>query len=177
MGEQIVIGVDIDGINLRVGSVAGNLTRKINISRLSVQKSKEYILDEVARAIDRIITPDTVGIGVGVPSIVNVEQGVVYEVARIPSWKEVHIKSFLEKKFDLPVYVNNDANCFTTGVKYFGEGHDYENLVGLIIGEGMGAGVILNGKLHSGSNCGMGEFGKLTFREFDYEYLQKRFRE
>ena len=39
MGEQIVIGVDIDGINLRVGSVAGNLTRKINISRLSVQKS------------------------------------------------------------------------------------------------------------------------------------------
>ncbi len=170
MSEQMVIGVDIDGINLRVGRIKGNETQKIEVFKLSSEESKEHILEEVARGISSLITPDTAGIGVGVPSIVDVEQGIVYEVNRIPSWKEVHLKAFLEDKFDVPVYVNNDANCFATGVKYFGEGSAYENVVGLIIGEGMGAGVILNGKLHSGSNCGTGEFGKMTFREFDYEY-------
>jgi len=170
MKDQMVVGVDIDGINLRVGSIKGNQTQKIQSIKLTSDQTKEYILEEVANGIARVLTSETVGIGVGVPSIVNVDQGIVYEVTRIPSWKEVRLKSFLEDRFNIPVYVNNDANCFTTGVKYFGEGLEYENVVGLIIGEGMGAGIILNGKLQSGSNCGTGEFGKLTFREHDYEY-------
>ncbi len=170
MNNQIVIGVDIDGINLRVGTVQGNETKKSAVFKLSTGQSKEYILGEVVDGIASVMSPDIVGIGVGVPSIVNVEKGVVYEVNRLPSWKEVHLKSFLESRFNLPVYVNNDANCFTAGVKYFGAGTAYENVVGLIIGEGMGAGVILGGKLHSGSNCGVGEFGKLTFRDHDYEH-------
>jgi len=170
MNNHTVIGVDIDGINLRVGAVKGNKTINSAIFKLSTGQSKEYILGEIANGVASVMSTDIVGIGVGVPSIVNVEQGIVYDVNRLPSWKEVHLKSFLEDRFQIPVYVNNDANCFTTGVKYFGAGTAYENVVGLIIGEGMGAGVILGGKLHSGSNCGVGEFGKLAFREHDYEY-------
>jgi glucokinase len=65
----------------------------------------------------------------------------------------------------VPVYVNNDANCFAVGEKVFGKGKDYQNMVGLIIGTGLGAGLIINNKLYAGRNCGAGEFGMIPWKE------------
>ena len=113
---------------------------------------------------------DVTGIGVGVPSVVDTEKGIVYGVQNIPSWQEVYLKEFLENKYNLPTYVNNDANCFAAGEKYFGKAKEYENAVGLIIGTGLGAGLILNDRLYSGTNCGAGEFGTISFRGHNYEY-------
>jgi len=70
----------------------------------------------------------------------------------------------------VPVYVNNDANCFAVGEKYFGEGKGHENLMGLIIGTGMAAGIIIQNKLYNGFNCGAGEFGMLPYLDHHYEH-------
>jgi glucokinase len=66
--------------------------------------------------------------------------------------------------------VNNDANCFALGEKHFGQGKNYESIAGVIIGSGMGAGLILNGKLYEGPNCGAGEVGMLPYRESIIEH-------
>ena len=65
---------------------------------------------------------EVAGIGVGVPSLVDVDRGIVYAVQNIPSWKEVHLKNALEDVFHVPVHVNNDANCFAVGECHFGKG-------------------------------------------------------
>jgi glucokinase len=103
--------------------------------------------------------------GVGVPSLVDVDKGIVYEVQNIRSWKKVPLRRILEDRFLKPVYVNNDANCFAVGEKYFGKGRKYRNFVGLTLGSGLGAGIIINNRLYTGRNCGAGEFGTIPYRD------------
>ncbi len=80
------------------------------------------------RTIGRVFTPNAAGIGVGVPSVVDIDQGIVYDVQNIPSWKEVPLGRILGERFGRPVYVNNDANCFAAGEKHFGKGKPYRRL-------------------------------------------------
>ena len=120
--------------------------------------------------IEEVFDSAVSGIGVGVPSIVDVEKGIVYDVQNIPSWKEVHLKQLLEERFQVPVFINNDANCFAIGEKHFGKGKDHENMIGLIVGTGMAGGIIIKNQLYNGYNCGSGEFGMIPYLEHNYEY-------
>jgi len=88
----------------------------------------------------------------------------------IPSWKVVPLKEILETRYKVPVYINNDANCFALGEKYFGKAKSYRSIVGLTIGTGMGSGLIFNGKLYEGINCGAGEFGNIPYLNSNYEH-------
>jgi glucokinase len=170
MFNKSVIGVDFDGVKIRVGRVKNNKIVKFHVDEISFKESEDFIIKEIVRSIKKQFSKDTIGIGIGVPSLVDVEKGIVYLVKNVPSWKEVHLKEKLEQVFPVPVYVNNDANCFTVGVKYFGKGKNYKNLVGIIIGSGFGCGVISEGRLNSGVNGGAGEFGKIPYERHDYEY-------
>ena len=165
-----LLGIDLGGTNVRVGRVNKNSIEELTSAKITAGGAEKLILNEICNEIDKVIQTDVTGIGVGVPSVVDTERGIVYGVQNIPSWKEVYLKDYLEKKYSIPTYVNNDANCFAAGEKYFGKAKDYINAVGLIIGTGLGAGLILNGKLYSGANCGAGEFGTISFREHNYEY-------
>ncbi|MEO6976968.1 MAG: ROK family protein, partial [Mucilaginibacter sp.] len=120
--------------------------------------------------VDKLIDNDVKAIGIGVPSVVDVELGIVYDVVHIPSWKEVHLKQILEAKYNVPVFVNNDANCFILGEHYFGKGKNIKNMVGLTIGTGLGAGIIINNQLYAGPNCGAGEFGCVDYLDNNYEF-------
>ena len=68
------------------------------------------------------------------------------------------------------MFVNNDANCFALGEYYFGKGKGYNSMIGLAIGTGVGAGIIINKKLYAGRNCGAGEFGMVDYLDKIYEY-------
>jgi glucokinase len=67
----------------------------------------------------------------------------------LPAWKEVPLKTLMEDRYQVPVFVNNDANCFALGEFYFGEGRGSNSMIGLSIGTGLGAGIIINKKLYS----------------------------
>lgn len=170
MMEKAVIGVDLGGTNVRVGKVQDNQLIKHVSGPISSQDTEEVVIQEILNAIDWVMDEHVEGIGIGVPSVVDVEEGIVYSVENIPSWKKVHLKDRLEETYKMPVYVNNDANCFALGERYFGKARNHKNVVGLIIGTGMGAGVIVNDKLYSGTNCGAGEFGHIPYKEHDFEY-------
>jgi glucokinase len=170
MAKEAIIGIDLGGTKVGIGRVEdGRIVRHV-AAAVSAQGSEQQVLGEVIDAVAQVFDPLVAGIGVGVPSVVDIEQGIVYDVQNIPSWKEVRIKEILERRFGRPVYVNNDANCFAVGEKHFGKGVKFRHLVGLIVGTGLGSGLILNGRLYSGPNCGAGEFGTVPYKESILEH-------
>ncbi len=170
MKNKSVIGIDLGGTNVRVGKVVDYKIEKIVSREISSNGTERKVIDEIIECIGEVIDESVIGIGVGVPSVVDIEKGIIYDVQNIPSWKEVKLKEILECKFQVPVYINNDANCFVVGEKYFGVGKNYDNIVGLIIGTGLGSGIYFDNKLFAGANCGAGEFGMISYKDRTYEY-------
>jgi|TARA_B110000263_G_scaffold202228_2_gene181896 glucokinase len=165
-----IIGVDLGATMTSAGIVHGNKITKYLNKRTPAGETKENVLNHIYSIIESFDLKDVEAIGIGVPSVVDIENGIVYDVQYIPSWKKIKLKNILEKKFNLSVYVNNDANCFAAGEKHFGVGQNAEFLVGLVIGTGLGGGIILDGRLYNGPNCGAGEFGMLPYRAKNIEY-------
>jgi len=164
-----VVGIDLGGTNVRAGLVVDGRLAGVRSVPVRGQGAEGDVLEDLFSAVDAIIGPDVAGIGAGVPSIIDLKTGTVYDVQNIPSWKKVPLKAILEERYRRPVYVNNDANCFAAGEKHFGKLGPYDNAVGLIIGTGLGAGIIANGRLYSGINCGAGEFGMLPYLDRNFE--------
>ena len=165
------IGIDLGGTNIRTGAVENG--KIINRHAVATPKTDnpQVVIDAIIEGIRFAADGKEIeSIGIGVPSVVDWQKGIVYNVVNIPSWKEVHIKDILEKEFSVPVAVNNDANCFALGEKMFGEASAFTDVVGLTIGTGVGSGLIINGSLYSGRNTAAGEVGSLPYLDSDYEH-------
>ena len=176
MSEGTIIGVDLGGTKVRVGAVAGGAVARAVSRPISGQAAEQVVLDEITAAIAELHDDQVVGIGCGVPSVVDVATGTVFEVENIPSWKRVPLKAVLEGRFGVPTYVNNDANAFAVGEHVFGKGRAYRDLVGLTLGTGLGTGVIIDGRLYSGRNCCAGEIGAMPHKGMTVEdYCGGRF--
>lgn len=167
--------IDLGGSNIRIAQVKnGQCMNKMSITCLA-QHDASAVLKQLIQLIESTMTEQVEGIGIGVPSIVDTQHGIVYNVANISSWKEVHLKKILEDKFKLPVAINNDSNCFTLGESLFGAGQPYDNIVGVTIGTGIGAGVIVNRRLYSGQYTGAGEIGSFPYLDSDFEHYCSSF--
>ena len=163
------IGVDLGGTNIVAGLVDGqSLVKKVKVP-CPAKGTQDEVVDAIASLIEQLISDEVESIGVGVPSVVDTKNGIVYNVANIPSWVEVHLKDILEERFNIPVRINNDSNCFTLGESRFGKGQGISDMVGVTLGTGVGAGVIIDGKLYEGRNAGAGEVGCLNYLDKDYE--------
>ena len=127
-------------------------------------------MEELYQLTDQIIIPDVKSIGIGVPGLVDIKNGMVYDVVHIPSWKEVPLKKIMQERYGVPVFINNDANCFALGEYYFGQSKQVDSMIGLTIGTGLGSGLIINQKLYNGKNGGAGEFGMVDYLDKCYEY-------
>lgn len=166
----MTIGVDLGGTNLRAGIVnEGKIIQQrstILLNKDSLSKS----LSQLKSFIAPMINPSVQGIGIGVPSVVDVENGIVFNVMNIPSWKKVELKDILQKEFNMPVHINNDVNCFILGEHKYGLARPYRSVVGIAMGTGLGMGIIIHNKLYMGNNCGAGEIGLLPYLEYNFEY-------
>lgn len=158
-----IIGVDLGGTHIKGGRIFNSkIETKLQtntMAHIGGQKS----LEQLYGLIDKLIKPETNALGIGVPSVVDRHKGIIYNVQNIKNWDEVHLKSILEEKYSIPVYVDNDANCFAMGEKIFGKGRNFQNFVGITIGTGLGGGIIQNNHLLNDANCGSGEFGELPY--------------
>jgi glucokinase len=171
MSDTQVIGIDLGATNIRGAVVTGDSLSDIISVRIHSDGTVEEVLGDIYHVIDSLIDPGIAAIGIGVPSVVDVVQGIVYDVQYIPSWVEVPLKKLLEARYHKPVFVNNDANCFALGEYYFGKGKGTSSMIGLPIGTGLGCGIIIHDKLFAGHNCGAGEIGLLPYRDNILEYF------
>jgi len=160
------IGIDL-GVNYILGVVT-DLKGKILLEK--TVKVNEHTFIEVTEQIKQVIhslikdLPKTpygiIGIGLGIPGIVD-KQGEI-RVAPNLGWKNSDIKTLLEEEFQIPVIVENEANAGAYGEKQFGVGQDYENIVYVSAGIGIGVGLILNNELYQGLHGFSGEMGHMV---------------
>lgn len=158
-----LIGVDLGGTNITAVLIEETKVLKQFTCPTPFDQKKEVVVNAIAAAISEVFDARITGIGIGVPGLVDLRHNLVLDVVNIPSWDIVPLKQLLEEQFHKPVYVNNDANCFALGEKYYGKGKDYRNFVGITIGTGLGAGIVINNHLYPGSYCGAGEFGTIYY--------------
>ncbi|KAA0991039.1 ROK family protein [Dyadobacter aurulentus] len=170
------IGVDIGGTNMRAGIESGGAITWQNKTLLANKDSLSATLDQLLELIRPFTKYPVKGIGIGVPSVVDISKGIVYNVMNIPSWEEVALRDIVQSEFNLPVSVNNDVNCFILGEHRFGLARKYKSVIGMAIGTGLGSGVIIDNQLYAGNNCGAGEIGMLPYKDSILEnYVSNRF--
>ena len=161
--SKLYIGIDIGGTSI----VAARFSESELLERAEVptgaDRPAEEIMESLYKAIEMVISDEVVGIGIGMPGFMNVETGEILQINNIPSFKGFAIKPRVEKRFNLPTFQNNDANCFALGETYYGAGKKYTNLVGVTLGTGLGGGIILDRKIHTGLMGGAGEMGCVPF--------------
>ena len=164
-----IIGVDIGGTTIKAGLVADDQVSRTASVDTPSDRPQHEVVQAVFKAIEEVFESDIAGIGIGVPGLVDQQEQLVLDVVNIPSWDSLPLGELVSDYFNKSVFVNNDANCYAIGEKYFGKGKPFSNFVGLTIGTGLGAGIIINNHLYSGRFCGAGEFGNIYYRDRNIE--------
>jgi len=165
----MTLGIDIGGTTINLGLVDGaQVVKKLQIPSFPKTATLDDTLIYLGDQIERFLVPGVKQIGIGVPSLTDPVKGIVYNAANIPSWDVVPLKETLEARFDIPVFVNNDANCYALGaaVKV---AKNLPTVVTVTLGTGTGVGIVIDGKLFSGTHCGSGEIASIPYKASDYE--------
>ncbi len=170
MNKGSILGVDLGGTKVAAGRIDNGILADVFYKFIPAKSNDAGdIINAVIKAVEKVFNENVSGIGIGIPGLVDREKGIVSDVQNIPSWTEIHLKDILENHFDVPVFLDNDANCFALGEAKFGRGKGVDDFVGLTLGTGMGAGIIKNGSLMQDANCGSGEFGNIMYLDSIYE--------
>ena len=178
--EQLYIGIDMGGTKCAV--VAGHADGKI-LRRIAFPSGKDAHPDEFLprfyEAIDALLreynggaAPAAVGVSCGGP--LDTRRGVIQAPPNLPLWDEVPICALLSERYGCPAYLQNDANACAIAEWRFGAGRGTRNMVFLTFGTGLGAGLILDGRLYEGTNGMAGEAGHLRLAADGPEGYGKR---
>lgn len=162
------IGVDI-GVNY-VLCVLTDLQGKIIIEKNQIVQRTPYsgIISIVQTMIQSLLEEmpaskyGVVGIGAGVPGIVNSEGTIL--LAPNLGWTNIQLKADLEKMFQIPVIIENEAKAGAVGEQQFGAGQDFQNIIYISAGIGIGVGIIFNKQLYQGKNGFSGEMGHMIIQ-------------
>ena len=151
------IGIDIGGTKCAVvsGNLEAGVTDKIRFDTVSCEQT----LEQIYAAVEKLMPADAIGVSCGGP--LDEKRGVILSPPNLPGWDEVHIVEELERRFGIPAKLLNDANAGALAEWNFGAGRGSENMLFLTFGTGLGAGLILGGRLYSGTNGNAGEIGHI----------------
>ncbi len=155
---QNIIGIDIGGTKCAVikADLSGKLLEKIKIPTTTVDKTLSNIFEAVSKLSNK---HQIFGISCGSP--LNSNTGTILSPPNLPGWDNITITEMLTKQFGGKAYLMNDANACALAEWYFGAGKGYKNVIFLTHGTGMGAGLILDGKLYEGTSGDAGEVGHI----------------
>jgi glucokinase len=169
----LVLGVDMGGTDKIYGAVSeigGHIIVEQDLDRRGASGEDCYQL--LTELIDTLLASPGLkgrkvrGIGVGAPGITRHQEGII-KWAYALNWKDFPLKERLARRYQLPITVDNDVNLAALGELWFGAGQNTQNMVMIVDGAGIGAGIIINGALYRGSSEASGEIGHtLPGREF-----------
>lgn len=175
--EDTYIGVDLGGTKVLAARVNKMEILETEHRYLPPDNGDQnVVIGLIKEVISELIDPTVKGIGVGIPSLVDYEKGIISKIQNIPSWKNVHLTEILSQHFEIPAYIQNDANCFALGEAYFGLGQGCDHFVGITLGTGLGGGLVYKSQLLADSSNASGEFGMLPYLDKTLEdYCSGRF--
>jgi len=171
--EPLILGFDIGGTKIGVvlGTLEGEILDRME-SPTPVDKPFETAFEQMITMASQLLStlesrglsyPQAVSAAVGGP--LDIERGIIYSPPHLPTWERVPLKERLSNHFQLPVFVEHDGNAGALAEHYFGAGRGVENLVYLTMGTGIGAGIIMDGKVLHGTNGLAGEVGHIRLAD------------
>jgi glucokinase len=169
------IGVDLGGTNLRIAAVntEGHLLEKISLAA-NIARGPDHVIAQMCDAVQNLSfkhkgSGEFIGVGVGVPGIVDADSGIMKKAANLPGWENYPARAEIKRRLrvdgssDEPsVVIENDARAAALGEQWIGAAHGVANVAVLTLGTGIGGCVILDGKIWRGLNGLAGEFGHVT---------------
>ncbi len=164
MSDKVAIGIDVGGtfIKSALVNIKGEILNKAS-TQTQAHDGPKVVIQNILNSIQELLEfhHDVYGIGIGIPGNVKRDQGLIEGCFNVPSLAGIYLVNELEKKLDFPIFIDNDANNAAKGEYLFGAGQNYDHLILLTLGTGIGSGIILNHKLFHGVSDYGGEIGHM----------------
>ena len=166
MQSPLAIGVDFGATTIKMGVIQG---KKVIFTQppLPTQEynSPAEIMDAMIQSAKELIQqyPGIRGIGLGMPGWCDYHKGILYQLTNVPVWdRQIPVQDVMEAALNLPVALDNDANCMAYAEWKLGAGQGMDSLVCLTLGTGIGGGIIINNQIVRGKRCSTGELGQTS---------------
>jgi len=163
MTPSIAIGIDLGGTNLKGGVIdaSGRILDRRDIPTRP-DRGPGPVMDDLAELVKQLRRDrEVVGIGLATPGPLDLRRGRIIHAANLPGWIDVPIRNALAGKTGLPVVLENDANAAAYGEFTAGAGRECQNMTLLTLGTGVGAGVIIDGRILHGHFDNAAELGHM----------------
>ncbi len=176
-GAGYVVGIDVGGTNIEIGlsDLEGEIVSSTTFAAETIGSGREAV-SRLAELVERVIGSSSIGreqvrcVGLGVPGVTDVEEGRV-SLAPAFYWHELPIRDMLKEELDMAVAIENDVNAAAYAEKRYGRGQEYSHFIFISVGTGIGAGVILDDRLHRGHSFAAGEVG---YTIIDLDWIEER---
>ena len=173
MKEKVLIGVDIGGTKcaVTVGLPAGSdivIRDKSAFPTTDVEGTISDIKRTIKEVLERnqLSNGDIGAIGISCGGPLDSRTGVIMSPPNLPGWDNIPIVKILSEEFGVPAAVHNDANACALAEWKFGAGKGTRNMVFMTFGTGLGAGIIIEGQLYTGTNDNAGELGHIRLENY-----------
>lgn len=166
--KKYVIGIDLGGT--KISTALSDFEGKVISNVVVPTKASEGeipVLNRIIGTVEEVINKAKVeineveAIGIGSPGPLDAKKGIIVATPNLP-FKNFNVTEPIRERFNIPVYLDNDANVATLGEFMFGAGKGKENLVFMTVSTGIGGGAIINGKIYRGNTCNALEIGHST---------------
>lgn len=168
-----LLGIDIGGTKCAItyGRCEGNtvvIVDKVRFDTTEVNETISNLLHETEKLMQRheLTSENVKGIGISCGGPLDSKKGVILSPPNLPGWDHIEIVKLFQERLGIPTAIQNDANACALAEWTFGAGVGTQNMVFLTFGTGLGAGLILNGKLYAGTNDNAGEVGHIRLNDY-----------
>lgn len=166
---KYTIGVDVGATKIAAGLVHGTAISKILTLPTNAPGGNSGVLANIINAIKVFIHPKVKSIGIAAAGQIDQKNGVLISSPNMPQVKKLALTKRLQKIFQKPVVVDNDANCFTLAESIYGAGKNSHTVIGLTLGTGVGGGIVIDKKIFHGKQGLAGELGHIIIDANGYE--------
>lgn len=166
--KKYVIGVDLGGtkISTAISTIEGNILANV-VLPTKAEEGETAVLGRIVQSIDEVIVGSSTSIdeveaiGIGSPGPLDAKKGIIITTPNLP-FKDYNLVQPLKEKYNIPVYLDNDANAAAIGEYMFGAGKGKESIVYFTVSTGVGGGAVLDGKVYRGHTSNALEIGHTT---------------
>ena len=166
--KKYVIGVDLGGtkISTAISTIEGNILANV-VLPTKAEEGEAAVLGRIMQSIDEVIIGSSISIaeveaiGIGSPGPLDAKKGIIITTPNLP-FKDYNLVQPLKEKYNIPVYLDNDANAAAIGEYMFGAGKGKESIVYFTVSTGVGGGAVLDGKVYRGHTSNALEIGHTT---------------
>ncbi|MCF7808850.1 MAG: ROK family transcriptional regulator [Candidatus Marinimicrobia bacterium] len=162
-GLAVGVEVHLHRANILITNMNAEILHEKTVN-FNDNTNPESILSRIVKAIRKILGSEEkldaiLGVGLALPGLINYEEGSILTSHSLKAWEGYPIKKYLEQELDTVAYMENDVKAITVGEFHWGAGSEASNVVYIWLGEGIGAGIIINGDIYRGISASAGEIG------------------